>query len=239
MKKLSKLVAVVIAAAMAVVMCIVPAGAESIFTSATSIESGKSYAVNFSEKNKTCNRKIKVSKSGTMKISVTSYDMRLVVFHVYDQDGKEVEYDEKDQKTGSYDANTTFSHKLLWNESTESCKVNLTYTVKPGTYYIQLLQREGYGKCVYNVTTPGGSSSSSVSSSSSNATIKITMDEGDKISLGALVSGKEKEVKWTSSKKSVAKVSSKGRVSAESEGTATLTAKSGGKVIATVVIEVE
>lgn len=241
MKKLSKLVAVVIAAAMAVVMCIVPAGAESIFTSAKSIKSGTRYTFEIDKKHTVYNYKIKVTKSGEMKVNITHY-LDGVEFRLYDSDGKFIEIGENDTKTGGFYA---WYQALTWSKDTETFKGTLMYDVKPGTYYLQFsiyAYCNVYGKGNFYVTTPGGSSSSdetSVSSSSSNATIKITMDEGDKISLGALVSGKEKEVKWTSSKKSVAKVSSKGRVSAESEGTATLTAKSGGKVIATVVIEVE
>lgn len=240
MKKFSKFMAVVLAAVLSLIVCVVPVGAESIYTSSKSIESGKTYSLNISEKEQVFNYKIKVEEKGTLKINIVSY-MHMFVFKVFDKDGslQERTVDAKSGSNGYYD-------RLIWDESTEIFKGVVSYDVKPGTYYIQFA-RANYifgdpqdGKITFQATAPGGSTSSSSSvSSSSDVTIKITMDEGDKISLGALVSGKEKSVTWTSSKSSVAKVSSKGRVTAVKEGTATLTAKSGSTVIATVIIEVQ
>lgn len=69
----------------------------------------------------------------------------------------------------------------------------------------------------------GGSSSSGISLSQTSATLTA----GRKLKLK--VSGTSKKIKWSSSKKSVATVSSKGVVRAKKKGTATITAKVGGK----------
>lgn len=58
----------------------------------------------------------------------------------------------------------------------------------------------------------------------SSATILV----GEKITLKATVTGKKGTVKWSSSKKSVATVSSKGVVTGKKKGTATITAKVNG-----------
>ena len=56
---------------------------------------------------------------------------------------------------------------------------------------------------------------------------KVTLYEGKTTTLK--VKGTKKKVKWSSSKKSVATVSSKGKVKAKKKGTATITAKVGNK----------
>lgn len=56
---------------------------------------------------------------------------------------------------------------------------------------------------------------------------KATLKVGQTLQLK--VTGTKGKVKWTSSKKSVAKVSSKGRVKAKKKGSATITAKIGKK----------
>lgn len=55
----------------------------------------------------------------------------------------------------------------------------------------------------------------------------VTLNVGKTVNLK--ISGTNKKVKWTSNKKSVATVSSKGKVKAISKGTATITAKVNGK----------
>ena len=56
---------------------------------------------------------------------------------------------------------------------------------------------------------------------------KKTLRVGDKYTLK--ITGTSKKVKWTSSNKKVATVNSKGKVKAKKKGTATITAKVGGK----------
>ena len=56
---------------------------------------------------------------------------------------------------------------------------------------------------------------------------KKTLRVGDKYTLK--IKGTSKKVKWTSSNKKVATVNSKGKVKAKKKGTATITAKVGGK----------
>ena len=56
---------------------------------------------------------------------------------------------------------------------------------------------------------------------------KKTLRVGDKYTLK--ITGTSKKVKWSSSNKKVATVNSKGKVKAKKKGTATITAKVGGK----------
>ena len=56
---------------------------------------------------------------------------------------------------------------------------------------------------------------------------KKTLNVGEKYTLK--ITGTSKKVKWTSSNKKVATVNSKGKVKAKKKGTATITAKVGGK----------
>ena len=56
---------------------------------------------------------------------------------------------------------------------------------------------------------------------------KKTLRVGDKYTLK--ITGTSKKVKWKSSNKKVATVNSKGKVKAKKKGTATITAKVGGK----------
>ena len=58
-------------------------------------------------------------------------------------------------------------------------------------------------------------------------TTKKTLKVGKTYTLK--ISGTKKKVKWSSSKKSVATVSSKGKITAKKKGTATITAKVGNK----------
>ena len=70
----------------------------------------------------------------------------------------------------------------------------------------------------------------------------VTLEEGETVALSATVSpsnATDKSVTWSSSRTSVATVSSSGRVTAEGEGTATITAKTANGKTATCTVKVE
>ena len=84
------------------------------------------------------------------------------------------------------------------------------------------------GVCPY----AAGSGSSGSKSTGTKTTVRLnkktaTITEGKTLQLK--ISGTKQKVKWTSSKKSVASVSSKGKVTARKPGKATITATVGGK----------
>ena len=58
---------------------------------------------------------------------------------------------------------------------------------------------------------------------------KLTLTAGKTAKLKATVKGKSKKVKWKSTKKSVASVNSKGKITAKKAGTATIIAVANGK----------
>lgn len=237
MKRITKVLTVVIAAVLAMTMCVLSVSAENIFDSAKAIESGKAYSLKITKSDKQFNYKIKVGKSGKMKISATSY-INTVKFFVFDEDGSELSHKKADTniKTGIFNTNVS---EFRTNKNTETFKGTVTYNVKPGTYYIQFSAKNSYqGKLNFSVTVPDGDTESAVSSSSSEAPLMLTMDEGDKIILTALASGKEKDVTWSTSKSSVAKVSAGGKVTAVSSGKATITAKSGGKTVIMIIVKI-
>lgn len=222
MKRFTKIMAVILAAALSLIMCVIPACASEMEDSAVYAESGKTCKVAYNKN--TGWLKFKVSEKGTVTIKV-KLECHSTDFNLFDSDGNKIWH-----KTN-----------VKWDTTSHIANNEWKIELDKGTYYLGIKKYSSIES--YNadgkITIKYPSDSSSSSSSSSNVTIKITMDEGDKISLGTLVSGKEKSVTWTSSKSSVAKVSSKGRVTAVKEGTATLTAKSGNTVVATVIIEVE
>ncbi len=70
------------------------------------------------------------------------------------------------------------------------------------------------------------------STSSSETMLKIYLEEGESLKIGALVNGKNaSSVKYSSSNSKIAKVSSKGKVKAVSAGTAVISVKSGSTTI--------
>ncbi len=76
------------------------------------------------------------------------------------------------------------------------------------------------------------SGSDTKTTATSDSMMIIYLEDGDKINIGALVSGKKaSSVKFSTSDSKVATVSSKGKVKAKSPGTAVITAKSGSTTI--------
>ncbi len=113
-------------------------------------------------------------------------------------------------------------------------------TLTKGTYYIAISRgsSQGSGSGDIVVTYPGGSSGDSKASNSSKNSIKIYLEVGDRIDLGAVTGSKDINAKWSSSDSKVAKVNSKGRVTAKGAGTCVITWKSGSESFS-IYIEVE
>lgn len=212
-----------LAAALAMVVCVIPVGALTMEKEAAAIKSGAVYK-NTLKYDTPYYFKIDVTKSGKIewKISFESYHFDI---GIYDEDGKQLEYE-----WTSGDMGVDYTGILEGNLS-----------VEPGRYYIMLKRTAldyGSGDVKFTVKYPSSSSNTvTAATSSSNASIAIYIDEGDKIQLSAFVSGKEaSSVKWSSSNSKVVKVNSKGRITGVSEGTAIVKAKSGSTTVSIVVI---
>ena len=104
----------------------------------------------------------------------------------------------------------------------------MSYSVKKGTYYIRISNYSSWaynaynqnGKLTFTATYPSTSNTAKIKS------ITINMARGDSLSLGADLTGSG-TVTWKSSKPSVAAVSSTGKVTAKSKGSAIISAKVG------------
>ena len=110
---------------------------------------------------------------------------------------------------------------MEWDSSTEIASATYTYDIKKGTYYIRLISLGENGKLSVTATFP----SSETDSSSKISCITIPMKVGGTMQLST--DGGDKDITWSSSKSSVATVSSSGRVTAKKSGTTVITAKSG------------
>lgn len=234
MISMKKIIAVITSAVLACCMCVVSASAAGIDETAVSIQSGKTYSGKIKQ-DSVDNYKIKVSSKGELKISFTSYLENMFIF-VYDSDFQRMDADEVSLTSGKWFDN----YSVDYDKNTGLSKGTEIYDVNPGTYYIQIKGQysRNTGKYKFSVKTPGDSTNTAVSNSS-GASIKLNMEAGDKISLSAVTSGKNvSSAKWSSSDSKVAKVSTKGKVTAVKAGSCTVTWSSGSESF-TVYIEVE
>ena len=113
---------------------------------------------------------------------------------------------------------------MRWDSSTEIASATYTYDIKKGTYYIRIISLDFYknkGKLNVTATFP----SSETDSSSKISCITIPMKVGDTMQL--TTDAGSTGITWSSSKSSVAAVSSAGKVTAKKAGTTVITAKSG------------
>lgn len=227
MRSIKTITACITAVLLMFICFAVPVKADSIFDSAKEVTNGKKYTAKLSEKEKNHSYKVNVNSKGTLIVSITS-DVKYMDFYVYDSDGTQIDEDSKEIKTGNYKTTWDGGKTSVTDGNTGTFKGDIKYSVKKGTYYLYFKRTpylEHNGKFSFSVKTPDSSSSSSVSAP--KATVKLYMDAGSKVDLGAVSSGKDVTASWTSSDSKVAKVSSKGTVTAVSSGTCTITWKNG------------
>lgn len=117
---------------------------------------------------------------------------------------------------------------LNWNQATEKIKINVTYQIGKGTYYIRVQHNDWGSGSSGNRKISLTAKFPTVTATKAKITcLTLTVNKGSTVQLGALVSPSGESVKWTSSKTSVATVSSSGKVTAKAKGSATITAKCG------------
>lgn len=117
---------------------------------------------------------------------------------------------------------------LCWeyNATTDLYTLNLPVTLNKGTYFFSIYRH--YGGSDYSFATEY-----SPSTRYPSMQLSITMNQGDSLKLGAVITPEKaaSKLKWKSSDKSVAGVSSNGTVKAKKAGTATITASCNGSKI--------
>ena len=161
-----------------------------------------------------------VAKSGTMKIKLAadyenSEDVRATLYK--DSDDNDVEISNMKLISGSY-CQTYDTYAAIGDETT----AELSYKVTKGTYYLRLFKNKSdTGTISMTATYPQGSSNEGKISC-----LSLDLKKGGTLQLGAVMAV-DGNVTWTSSKTSVASVSSTGKVTAKGTGTAVITAKSG------------
>ena len=224
MKKITKILSVIMAAVMLMTALCVPASAASNLKNAKMIDSEKkiSYTPELGEEKL---YKVKLSKAGNLKLNITSASFGTFVT-VYDSDMAEKIKPEKIEKIagsiyGSPEVNIYIS------SGAAASKCNLDYKLKKGTYIIAVRTgQNGSVKGKTSITFNYPQEKAESSDSAKITSFAITLKKGDSIQLDAILSG-EGTVKWSTSKKAVATVTGKGKVTAKAKGTAVITAKTG------------
>ncbi len=229
MKKITKILSVIMAAVMLVAALCVSAGAESIEDTAKAIDSGKK--VSFTPTSRSYkDYKVTLSEKGTLKLTVTTKAEKVIV-KVLNSDGNAVELSEKDISTGSaYYSSWYGNTELNWNKTMEKFSGKLSYkSLAKGTYYIRIYN---YNDAFYDVKGKMSVSFKYPQKTEEEAAdgtiscLSVSLKKGESLQFGAVIEG-EGTVEWSSTKKSVAAVSSDGKITAKSKGTATIEAKLG------------
>lgn len=221
MKQIKKLLSVLMACVIAFSAMVIPASADSIFDTAKAVSSGETISDVFitqtgSWYDKNLDYKITIKESGTLNLSYSA-GVPYFKLYLYDADGNEVINSSYKATTGT----ASLSGKNLtykWNSATETIKGSASYKVSKGTYYIRAqapwnCYNDGNRK--FNMTVKTSSTSSS--SIGKISCLQITVPKGTTLKLAAVISGSGTAT-WTSSKPSVATVSSKGLITAKSNG---------------------
>ena len=220
MTKFKKLAAILLSAVMLVCCFAVQAGAESIEDTAKAITSGTTKSFTLTGASDKRDYKIVLSEAGKLKLNITSKVPDLEV-SLYNTNGERLTTEKTNITTGSeYDQQ---GKHCVTNKTVEKFSGTIIYSLKKGTYYLRLLYSYGHGegKVTLKATFP----SSETDSSSKISCITIPMKVGDTMQL--TTDAGSTGITWSSSKSSVAAVSSAGKVTAKKAGTTVITAKSG------------
>lgn len=198
---MKKLAAAVMAAVITVSAMVIPtttASAAGVFDGAQRMESMEYYNVDLPNANEHKIFKIELAKNGTLTFRYRECNDS-VKLHLYD---------EKAEKIATFEPITGYKQQ------------NREYTVKAlnkGTYYLDLFYHKSiYVSDLYYTFTPDQKPTIS---------LKLTVTKGDTIQLGSVVENYDGKVTWETTKKSVATVSTNGKVTAKKKGTATIRAK--------------
>lgn len=206
MKRLLKKIAAIVAtAAVAVSAFVLPtttASAKGPFDGAVKMEFMEYYDHNFQSAGEVITYKVDIKKRGTLYLRCLNPIPRTgtTIFN------------------SSGDVIMTPCDSSYYNDKSWSTgDGNAVEIQKPGTYYIQMKAREDNVsvKDYYINFTP---------TDKPTIAFKLTMKKGTSVSLGAVTENYDGKVTWTSTKKTVAAVSTTGKVTAKKAGTTTIRA---------------
>lgn len=221
MKKFLSILLSVVMAVTTMSALAVSASAIDLFPDAVTAKSGKEVDITMSKGAKK-QYKITVSKKGKLDLKIVHTSDR-VEFKLYDAEGGEIEATSCEAKTGTCYTSSCMAYR---DSSAGLFSGSFTYNLTKGTYYIQLYNPFG-GEASFTPTYPSASSSEK-----SVSYLSATLKKGSTLQLGAVLSdGKAGTAEWSSSKSSVAAVSSKGKITAKAKGTAVITAKVGSSTV--------
>lgn len=206
MKRLLKKIAAIVAtAAVAVSAFVLPtttASAKGPFDGAVKMEFMEYYDHNFQTKGEVITYKVDIKKRGTLYMRCLDL-FKYTETRIYNTSGDLI-----------LDAQSSIdSHDVRWGVG-EGKKVEIQ---KPGTYYIQMKSsKENLSVKDYYIKFDP--------TDKPTIAFKLTMKKGTSVSLGAVTENYDGKVTWTSTKKSVATVSSTGKITAKKAGTTTVRA---------------
>ncbi len=227
---MKRFLTVLLAAVMLFAAIPVTAFAESVEDTAVAIDSGDKQTATLKEKHDRAVYKVKLTSDGDLEVTLSARLSRMTL-SVLDSDGNAIGQSSYDMKSGAYDWVSSSKNvmEFKWNESVEKIAGTVTYSLKKGTYYISVMRgnkfydASGKGNIAVTAKFPGEEKEEDAKIS----VLGITMKKGDTMQLTADLTSKDGKVTWKSSKKTVAKVSEDGVVTAVKKGTATITAKCG------------
>jgi hypothetical protein len=221
--KLRKIISVVLAAVIMLSLSI-SASAETMFDVAKEIKLGTKYKVVLTDEYLDNTFKFTIAADTTIKIQFET-DIYSAKYYLYNSKGEEMSSKNLKASSGQMQSSTIF-----WNSKTEIANTSCDYTLLKGTYYLQL-NRWGAGGNImkFKISDPNASSVTALS-------LSITIDEGDTLDLGGIVTPSGSKITWKSSDSEVATVSSTGEVTAVSAGKAKITATAGSKTASITII---
>ncbi len=238
MKKLLKFLTILMSIVLLVTALYIPAAAASIEDTAKAIDSGKKISFTPSGGSiwggKYYDYKVVLAEKGTLKLSINTKGEKTCI-KVIDSDGNCFEPSDKKATTGRiYYSSLNGRTELSWNRTMEKFSGTLSYkSLKKGTYYVRIwnysTSYELKGKMSVSFSYPQEKEDDDKEEGKISC-LSVTLEKGDTLQLGAVIEG-EGTVTWSTSKKSVAAVSDKGKITAKAEGTATITAKLGSSSI--------
>lgn len=214
-------------AALTASMLMISASAASLEELSKEIKAGEVIKEQFYSSSAKKYYKINVSEKGELKLSFDT-TISLLWFDVYNGKGEKLDFSDKYAEIGAAGHNFTYRAELKWNDNVEKSEGFFIYNVNEGAYYIEVQPWYlGNGAMKMSAEFP-----SSDTPATKSIRLKITLNEGDALRLGAVIDPEDaEEPKWTSSNKEVATVSKSGKITAVSAGTATIKCKSGGKTL--------
>ena len=173
---------------------------------------------------------ITTKSSGTLTVT-WSYGSMWSCLYVYDEDGAYIPVETIEIKAGRLWSGGEGEDRIegKWSGASERFSVTSTYKVTQGTYYIHCedgssYSKDGNHKSKITATYPTESNDVTISY------LGLTMKKGDTLQLSAILTGGKEKTTWTSSKKTVASITSSGKVTAKKKGSTIITAKCGDSV---------